>query len=147
MAIGPHLSHLDSLIRHGRHLREALEGDPSGESAIAATRVWQQECAALIHQLSGGTKAHWLARAYSEAFLIRSSPDHLIEEAPAAEIVTRVVGVLEQATLALSMMPTMNDGAGVSAPPASRPHRFDFVHNRDLRPILEQAYADSRHAL
>ena len=31
-----------------------------------------------------------------------------------------------------------------SEPPS--PHRFDFVHNAELRPVLEQAYNDGRRA-
>ena len=30
---------------------------------------------------------------------------------------------------------------------APAPHRFDFVHNPELRPILEEAYNDARNAL
>ena len=43
----------------------------------------------------------------------------------------------------------MRDGPAVS--PASEaapaPHRFDFVHNRELRPIVEQAFSESQLAL
>jgi hypothetical protein len=34
--------------------------------------------------------------------------------------------------------------ASSEAPP---PHRFDFVHNSEIRPVIEQAYIDSRRAL
>src|SRR5258706_14751388 len=78
-----YLSHLDGLIRRGRQLRETLktgtgsawsppEKDPSSKSIIAALRVWQEDCGVTINQLSGGSKAHWLARSFSEAFLMRS---------------------------------------------------------------------------
>src|SRR6266853_2630607 len=70
--IDTNLRHLDGLIHRGRHLHEALATDPSSSSALAANRVWQQDCGAAVNQLSGGSKAHWLARAYSEAFLVRS---------------------------------------------------------------------------
>jgi hypothetical protein len=100
--------------------------------------------------LSGGSKAHWLARAFSEAFLMRSADGRAVTGAPPAEIVTRLLGVLEQAVATLS---AMDDGSGISASsPASAssepaPRRFDFVHSSDLKPVLEQAYTDSRRAL
>ncbi len=41
-----------------------------------------------------------------------------------------------------------DDGAIISASSeAPAPHRFDFVHNLELRPVVEQAYTDSRRAL
>jgi len=39
---------------------------------MAETRAWQEDCGVIINQLSGGSKAHWLARAFSGAFLMRS---------------------------------------------------------------------------
>jgi len=146
MDIGSYLARLDRLIEQGRGLHATLATEPSGPSAIAATRVWQRECAATVHLLSGGTKAHWLARAYSEAFLVRSTRHRIVEEAPAAEIVDRIVQVLRQAMSSLSQA---GDGASMAVPSGvtPRPRRFDFVHNRELRPILEQAYADGRCAL
>ncbi len=71
--IETYLSHLDGLMRRGRELRDALAADPSNPSSIAATRAWQEDCGVTINQLSGGSKAHWLARSFSEAFLLRSS--------------------------------------------------------------------------
>ncbi len=141
-----HLPHLDGLIRRGCQLRATLAADARSPSAIPAIRLWQQDCAGAIHHLSGGSKAHWLARAYSEAFLLRSAPGRLVAEAPLGEIVDRIVGVLEQAVGAMSRVRDADEGTGVpgAAPPA---HRFDFVHNAELRPILEQAYADGRRAL
>ena len=156
-----YLSHLDRLIRRGRQLRDTLASDPASSSALdmararaldpararalAATRLWQQDCATTINQLSGGSKAHWLARSYSEAFLMRSTAGRVVEEATLDEIVGRIVGVLDQAVASLSRM---GDGGGVpaSAEAAPRPRRFDFVHNLELRPVVEQAYSDSRRA-
>jgi hypothetical protein len=69
--IDSNLSHLDSLIRRGRQIREILAIDPASKSALVANRAWQQDCGVAINQLSGGSKAHWLARAFSEAFLLR----------------------------------------------------------------------------
>jgi hypothetical protein len=147
--IDTNLHHLGSLIHRGRHLHEALAADPSSSSALAANRVWQQDCGAAVNQLSGGSKAHWLARSYSEAFLMRSTAGSVVAAAAPAEIVSRLVDVLEQAVTALSRM---RNGHGASpssesseaAPP---PRRFGFVHNPELRPVLEQAYSDSRDAL
>jgi hypothetical protein len=141
-----YLSHLGSLIQRGRQLRDTLAADPSSRSAIAATRVWQEDCGVTVNQLSGGSKAHWLARSFCEAFLMRSTAGHAVEGAAPAEIVNRLVDVLDQAVASLSRM---DDGAVVSAsseagPP---PRRFEFVHNPELRPVIEQAYTDSRRAL
>jgi hypothetical protein len=145
MQIETYLSHLDGLIRHGRQLYDTLTADPSDSSAIAATRVWQQDCGVTVNQLSGGSKAHWLARSFSEAFLMRSAVGRAVEGAAPAEIVKRLLDVLEQAVASLFRM---DDGQAISAfsetPP---PRRFDFVHNPELRPVVEQAYTDSRRAL
>src|SRR4029077_9335348 len=59
------LGQLERLMQRGRQIRAARSVD--------ATRAWQQECAAAINQLSGGSKAHWLARAFSGAFLVRAA--------------------------------------------------------------------------
>jgi len=144
--IDSNLSHLDGLIRRGRKLREALASDPADKSALVANRAWQQDIGVAINQLSGGSKAHWLARAFSEAFLMRTTAGQVIEAVAPAEIVERLVGVLDQAVISLSRMA---DGQNVSGSPqaAPPPHRFDFVRNPDLRPILEQAYPDGRRAL
>jgi hypothetical protein len=95
--------------------------------------------------LSGGSKAHWLARLFSQAFLMRSPDGHAAQGAAPADIVRQLIEVLEQAVTSLS---GMDDSATVSAandPPA--PRRFEFVHNRKLRPVLEQAYAASKRGL
>jgi hypothetical protein len=127
---------LEALIRRGRQIRNTPAAD--------ATRAWQQDCAAAINQLSGGSKAHWLARAYSEAFLVRSVGGGVIVEADAAEIIDRILGVLAQGATSLSRM---DDVAAASSGAAPRPRRFEFVHDAELRPVLEQAFADSRDAL
>jgi hypothetical protein len=143
--IDSNLSHLDGLIRRGRQLRETLAGDSSNKSALVANRAWQQDCGVAINQLSGGSKAHWLARAFSEAFLLRTTSGQVIEAVAPAEIVERLVNVLDQAVVSLSRMGDEH-GASGSPPAAPRPRRFDFVHNAELRPVVEQAYADSRDA-
>ncbi len=146
--IETYLSHLDNLIRRGRQVRATLTADPSSSSAIAATRAWQEDCGVTVNQLSGGSKAHWLARSFSQAFLMRSASGHAVEGAAPAEIVQRLLHVLEQAVASLS---GMEAGPGVtgssSASPEAPPRRFEFVHNPELRPVVEQAYTASRRAL
>jgi len=159
--IETYLSHLEGLIRRGRELRDNLAADPSNPSpsnpslsnpsAIAATRAWQEDCGVTVNQLSGGSKAHWLARSFSEAFLMRSATGHAVEGAAPAEIVQRLLGVLEQAVATLYGMEG-GKGAGFAASSsasseAPAPRRFEFVHNPELRPLLEQAYIDSRRLL
>jgi hypothetical protein len=143
--IETYLAHLDGLMRRGFQLRDGLASDASNQSTIASVRAWQEDCGVTINQLSGGSKAHWLARSFSEAFLMRSAAGRAVEGAAPAEIVKRLLDVLEQAVASLS---GTDDGPIISASSAAPPpHRFDFVHNLELRPVLEQAYADSRRAL
>ena len=140
------LANLDALIRRGRKIHEALSADSSDKSAFVANRAWQQDCGVAVHQLGGGSKAHWLARSFSEAFLMRTPRGEVIEAADPAEIVERLLGVLDQAVLSLAQLGQSSlSSAAAAAPP--QPRRFDFVHNAELRPVLEQAYADARDAL
>src|SRR6267378_434320 len=142
--IETYLSHLDGLIRRGRPLRDTLEKDPTSKSAIAATRVWQEDCGVAINQLSGGSKAHWLARSFSEAFLMRSASGNAAQGAAPQEIVQRLLDVLTQAVAALSR----EDGGPVMiASENVPPRRFEFVHNAELRQVLERAYTDARGAM
>jgi hypothetical protein len=143
--IETYLFRLDSLIRRGRQVRDTLTIDPSNRSAAAATRVWQQDCEVTVNQLSGGSKAHWLARSFSEAFLMRSAAGRAVEEVAPAEIVKRLLDVLEQAVASLSRM---DDGqVNLASSETAPPRQFEFVHNPQLRPVVEQAYTDSRRAL
>lgn len=144
--IDSNLSHLDALIRRGRQLRERLAKDPSDTSALVANRAWQQDCGLAIHNLSGGSKAHWLSRSFSEAFLLRSGSSQVVEGAAPAEIAERLVSVLDQAVMSLSRMGT-EEALSASPQAAPLPRRFDFVHNVELRPVLEQAYAAARDSL
>jgi hypothetical protein len=143
--IETYLSHLNVLIQRGVSLRASLQNDPSNNQTTAATRAWQEDCGVTINQLSGGSKAHWLARSFSEAFLMRAASGHAAEGAAPDEIVGRLIDVLEQAVATLSQMDAGRIVSASSQTPA--PHRFDFVHNLKLRPVVEQAYADSRRAL
>lgn len=140
--IGSYRSRLDGLIRRGLDIRDALADDDSDSSALAAARVWQQDCGVVVNELSGGSKAHWLARAFSEAFLVRA-PGAVVEGVTPAEIVQRLIGVLEQALASLSQADVP---ARIESSQAAEPHRFDFVHDVEIRPILEQAYIDGSRA-
>jgi len=142
--IETYLSHLDGLIRRGHQVRDALAAEPCDASTIAAARVWQEDCGVTINQLSGGSKAHWLARSFSEAFLMRSEAGRAVEGVAPEKIVERLLGVLEQAVASLSRK---DDGPVISASSVAPPRRFEFVHNPELQPIVEQAYTDSRRAL
>jgi len=135
---------LEHLMRQGRALRAQVGGGGVVDSvSLANVRAWQQQCGVAVNELSGGSKAHWLARAFSDAFLVRPAPGEVVAEAPVAEIVSRVLDVLHQAGEALAQT---RDGMLMQGPAAAAPHRFDFVHNAALRPVLERAYEDGRTA-
>ena len=142
-----YLSRLDVLIRRGSQLRDALASDPTSQSTLLANRLWQQDCGVAVNELSGGSKAHWLARAFSEAFLLRSTNGAVVETVEPAQIVGRLVDVLNQAVASLAQFDDNVGLAALSGAAAPAPRRFDFVHRTELRPVLEQAYADSRRAL
>src|SRR5262245_5609061 len=129
------LREIEALIERGCQIKAV--------GSVDATRAWQRDCAAAINQLSGGSKAHWLSRAYSEAFLVRSARGGLVVEAEAGEIVDRILDVLAQGAASLSRMDAVA-AASTGAPP--RPRRFEFVLNAELRPVLERAFDDSRDA-
>jgi hypothetical protein len=143
--IETYLSQLDNLIRRGRELRGLLAADPSDAFAVTTNRVWQQDVGLTINQLSGGSKAHWLARLFSQAFLVRATNGEAVEETAPQEIVTRLLAVLERAVASLSNRDAAPVLSTSAEPPA--PRRFEFVHNAELRPVLEQAYSESRRAL
>jgi len=143
--IQTYLAHLDGLIRRGQELRDALMADPSDTATVAAMRRWQEDCGVTINQLSGGSKAHWLARSFSQAFLMRTADGRAMEGAAPAELAQQLLGVLGQAVASL----TATDDKAITAASSNAPppRRFEFVHNADIRPVLEQAYSDSRTAL
>ena len=129
------LREIEALIERGCQIRAV--------GSVDATRAWQRDCAAAVNQLSGGSKAHWLARAYSEAFLVRSATGGVVVEAEAGDIVDRILDVLAQGAASLSSMDAVA-AASTGAPP--RPRRFEFVRTAELRPVLERAFDDSRDA-
>ena len=137
------LAHLERLAGRGRQIADRLE--TTSDSAVDI-RAWQQDCAAAINELSGGSKAHWLSRAFSGAFLVGPAAGGVVDvvlEASAAEIVGRLLAVLAQARASLAGM----DPGETPAFAASAPRRFDFVRTAELRPVLEQAHVDSGRAL
>ena len=139
------LAYLDRLTRRGREIAERLK---TTQDSAVDIRVWQQDCAAAINELSGGSKAHWLSRAFSQAFLVRPSAGGVVVEASAAEIVDRLLAVLAQASASLASISADGaDSAYGGAPAEPAPRRFDFVHDAELRPVLEQAYVESGRAL
>jgi hypothetical protein len=142
--IATYVGHLNELIRRGKQLREKL-ANSADATAVAETRRWQEDCGATVNQLSGGSKAHWLARAFSQAFLKRSPDGTAAQGAAPAEIVQQLLMVLGQAVTTLSQM--NHEGITSATAEAPAPHRFDFVHNAEIRPVLERAYADGRSAL
>ena len=146
------LSHLDGLIRRGRQILDRLASGASSPVIMAETRAWQEHCGATINQLSGGSKAHWLARSFSNAFLMRIEDGRAAEGIAPEEIVKRLLDVLGQAVTSLSGIAegvpsggTSSALSGASADTAVR-RRFEFVHRPELRAVVEQAYADSRRA-
>jgi|SoiMethySBSTD1v2_1073268.scaffolds.fasta_scaffold81636_2 hypothetical protein len=126
---------IDGLTRRGHEIK--------GATVVADVRIWQRDCAAAINQLSGGSKAHWLSRAYSSAFLMRGADGGVIVEVSASEIVERILAVLAQARASLTSV----DNVTATPDAASHGRRFEFVHNAQLRPILAEAFADGSRAL
>src|SRR5262245_26101790 len=83
---------LANLIEEGGVLGPRLDHGGATPATLTTVRAGQQGCAETISELSGGSKAHWLSRAFSEALLVRSSTGAAVEEAPPATIVDRIVG-------------------------------------------------------
>jgi hypothetical protein len=138
------IAFLDRLAVRGRDLRTSLAaGAPP--AATDAMRRWQGDVASTVNELSGGSKAHWLSRAFSGAFLIQAPQTgdrELLVEASPAEIVDRLLHVIGQARASLAQV-----AAGGATAPEQGPHRFDFVQDAAIRPVLEQAYLEGERAL
>lgn len=144
------IRHVNSLIAQGDALQQRLSADRTTPADVDEMRAWQQQCAAAVTHLSGGSKAHWLSRAFSQAFLVRSSDGGAVVEAPALDIVRRVVDVLGQARASLLQMdgdPGQSSAVDDELRESRPQQRFAFVQRRELQPVLERAYADSRAAL
>ncbi len=140
-----HLQRLDQLIEEGGRLRAALAAEPDAQPNLHRLRRWQSQCAGAISQLSGGSKAHWLSRAYSQAFLVLPGEGgQVVVEATPGEITQRIVDVLSRARLSLSQLGQAVPAAVETAP---RKTRFDFVHDAAIRDSLEQAHKESEAAL
>src|ERR1700740_3269899 len=143
--IETHLSHLDGLIRRGRQILDRLTTGAGNPTVIAETRAWQEHCGTTINQLSGGSKAHWLARSFSNAFLMRTADGRAAEAVSPDEIVKRLLDVLGQAVGSLSGMsegvPLGGASSALSGVPADTAvrRRFEFVHRPELRAVVEQA--------
>jgi hypothetical protein len=138
-AIVAYRHRLDHLGIDGRRIRTTLERNPGDAVGLQALGVWQRECAATVSQLSGGSKAHWLSRSFSEALLVPSSQG---TSANVVTIIDRLLKVLEAARQSLA---NAVEAPG-EAPPPPRP-RFAFVENAALRSNLDQAYRDAQDAL
>lgn len=137
------LAQLAKLERRGTELYDGLlTGSDAPDRLRAATSLWQQDCAGAIHQLAGGSKAHWLSRAFSDALLIRTADGGAVVEADPKQIVLRIVDVLARARQSLADIEEVALASSATPPP----HRFAFVHNAALRPVLEQALDDSARA-
>lgn len=142
------LAYLARLTARGRQIAERLQTTP--DSAVDI-RAWQQDVAVAVNELSGGSKQHWLSRAFSRAFLVsvpgasRAAGGDPVTEVSPADIVERLLAVLAQARESLATMEPLDTVATApTSPPAVR--RFDFVRNEELRPVLEQAYVESAQA-
>ncbi len=139
------LAHLERLTARGRRIGAALRADEARDGLAAEMRAWQTDVAVAVNELSGGSKAHWLAKAFSAAYLIatpQSGDRELVVEAPARDIVDRLLAVLAQAHTSLTQVAA----GGVSIEPPA-PRRFEFVRDAAVRPVLEQACTDAEHAL
>jgi hypothetical protein len=144
LQIGTYQHRLNHLLQDGLELCRNLRAGLDHARHLDTMRVWQRECAATIGQLSGGSKQHWLSRAYSEAFLLGRPGEGrpVVGEAGVDAIVERILGVLREAQASLAEMHA--NGASSEAGPT--PIRFGFVHDPHLRPRLERAFDDARAA-
>ena len=143
-AIEAYRHRLDHLSAEGQQLRAALASSPDGTANVQALGVWQRECAATVSQLSGGSKAHWLSRAFSEALLVPAATAGSAGDTSVVTITDRLLSVLDSASrsLAGAVAPASSDSAGIPPP---RP-RFTFIKNAALCSGLERAYLDAQEA-
>src|SRR5688572_1886968 len=114
-AVAAYRHRLDHLRAEGRQLRAALASSPDSPADLEALRVWQRECAATVSQLSGGSKAHWLSRAFSEALLV---PTAAAGAASLVTIIDRLLGVLDSAGRSLAGAAALPAADSASSPPS-----------------------------
>ena len=140
------IAFLDRLADRGRQLRAPLAGDASTVApALDAMRTWQSDVSSTVNELSGGSKSHWLSKAFSAAYLIATPAGgdrELLVEAPPAEIVARLLDVIAQARASLALV-----AAGAATADPSTPRRFEFVHDAAIRAVLEPAFLDGARAI
>ena len=148
--VQPYLDGLGALADEGRRLAALVRADPDATGPMAEARHWQRACESMVGRLSGGSKAHWLARAFSEAFLVpvaagsRATAAGVPERVAVDRIVERIVAVLEQAAASLSQ--TGAASASEPRPIAPRAPRYQIVADPTLRSQLEDADAEGERA-
>jgi hypothetical protein len=139
------IAFLDRLAERGRQLRSSLDAEGSVAPALDAMRRWQSDVASTVNELSGGSKAHWLSKAFSAAYMIATPAGgdrELVVEAPPTEIVARLLDVVAQARASLALV-----AAGAAPAEPSAPRRFEFVHDPAIRAVLEPAFLDGASAI
>lgn len=161
--VRPYLEHVGRLLDEGRALLEAFDSVSADPTAAPEARLlrtfhtWQMGCGQLVGQLSGGSKAHWLSRAYNQALLVTpdppaTAPRPVGRPAPPSEVaprqlVERLLEVLQKARLSLQQLAESHvSSAAMQAVGAQRRH-FDFVNDRALQRNLEEAYEERQRAL
>ena len=105
------IRHVDALIYRGQELQQQLAADSTAAADMNQVRAWQQQCAEAVTHLSGGSKAHWLSRAFSAAFLVRAVDGGAVVEASALDIIRRLVDVLSRARASLQQIDGDHPGA------------------------------------
>jgi len=148
--VQPYLDGLGALADEGRRLAGLIRADPGATGPMAEARHWQRACESMVARLSGGSKAHWLARAFSEAFLVpvaagsSATAAGVPERVPVDRIVERIVVVLERAAASLSQ-PGAAPGSELR-PTEPRAPRYQVVADPTLRSQLEDADAEGERA-
>jgi hypothetical protein len=140
-AIDAYRHRLEHLRATGQQLRIALASSSDSPAETLALAVWQRECAATVSQLSGGSKRHWLSRAFSDALLVSVTG---ADSASVVSIIDRLLDVLDSA--GRSVAGAVEPQAIEPADPPSALGRFEYVKNAALRSSLERAYLDGQEA-
>ena len=140
-AVDAYVHRLEHLRATGQQLRIALASSSESPGETHALGVWQRDCAATVSQLSGGSKRHWLSRAFSDALLV---PVNGADSASVVSIIDRLLDVL--ASAGRSLAGAVDPPAIEPADPPSALGRFEYVKNAGLRSSLERAYLDGHEA-